>query len=256
MIHPTAVIDPGAQLGQEVHIGPYSVIGAHVVLKDRVKIGAHSVVEGHTVIDEETQVYHFVSLGQAPQDLHYAGEPTRLEIGKRCLIREYASLHVGTVAGGGITRVGNDCMLMCYVHVAHDCQLGDRIIMANGATLAGHVEIGDMANIGGLTAVHQFVRIGRNAFIGGASAISMDVVPFAMAAGNRASITGVNVIGMRRSGFSEEVIKAVRKAHRLIFQSNLRLEPAIEEVNRQFSDVSQVQLVVKFLQSSTRGICR
>ncbi|MBF0296251.1 MAG: acyl-ACP--UDP-N-acetylglucosamine O-acyltransferase [Magnetococcales bacterium] len=255
-IHPTAVVDPGAELGVGVRIGPYAVIGPQVVLHDKVDVGAHAVIDGRSEIGQATRVFSFASIGQDPQDSHYGGEPTRVEIGKRCAIREYVSIHRGTEGGGGLTRVGNDCMIMAYAHVAHDCRVGDHVIMANGATLAGHVEIQDYAVIGGLTAIHQFARIGRNAFIGGASAISMDVLPFVSAAGNRAKITGVNVVGLRRHGFSEEVIKAIRQAYRIVFRSNLRMEQAIEELERHLSSCVEIQYLLEFLQSGQRGICR
>ncbi|MBF0142644.1 MAG: acyl-ACP--UDP-N-acetylglucosamine O-acyltransferase [Magnetococcales bacterium] len=256
MIHPTAVVDKRAQLGIDVEIGPYSVVGPDVILEDHVRLGAHVVVEGDTRIGSKTVVSSFASLGHPPQDIHYAGEATKVEVGSGCAIREYVSIHRGTPKGGGLTRVGDHCMVMAYAHIAHDCRVGDHVIMANATTLAGHVEVQDFANIGGLTAVHQFARIGQYAFVGGASAISMDVVPFASAAGNRARITGVNVVGMRRGGFSEEVIKLVRQAHRTIFRSNLRLEEAIEEVSRRFSSLPEIESLLEFLQTGQRGICR
>lgn len=256
MIHATAVVDPGAKLEKDVRIGPYAVVGANVTLGANVEVGSHAVIEGHTSVGAESRICNFASIGQAPQDIHYANEPTRVEIGKNCWIREFVSIHRGTEKGGGLTRVGDHCMIMAYAHVAHDCRVGDYVVMVNSATLAGHVEVQDYAVIGGLTAVHQFARIGRNAFIGGASAISMDVVPFASAAGNRARITGVNVVGLRRNGFSEDVIKTIRQAHRIVFRSNLRLEQAIEEVERQFSTSLEVQCLLEFLQTGQRGICR
>ncbi|MBF0453500.1 MAG: acyl-ACP--UDP-N-acetylglucosamine O-acyltransferase [Magnetococcales bacterium] len=256
LIHPTAVVSAGAQIGKNVRISAYAVIGPDVHLMDGVEVGPHAVIDGHTTIGSHSRIFNFASVGLEPQDMGYKGEPTRVEIGKGCLIREFVSVHRGTSKGGGLTRVGDGCMLMAYSHVAHDCRVGDQVIMANGATLAGHVEIQEQAIIGGLTAIHQFARVGRNSFIGGASAISMDVVPFASAAGNRAKITGVNVVGLRRSGYSEETIKAIRHAHRLIFRSNLRLEQAIAEIESHFASVVEVQCVLEFLQTGQRGICR
>lgn len=256
LIHSTAVVDAKAELGVEVQIGPYAVIGPHVVLHDKVVVGAHAVIDGRSEIGNDSQIFSFASIGMPPQDSHYGGEPTRVEIGKRCAIREYVSIHRGTEDGGGLTRVGNDCMIMAYAHVAHDCRVGDHVIMANGVTLAGHVELQDSSVIGGLTAIHQFARIGRNAFIGGASAVSMDVLPFMSAAGNRAKITGVNVVGLRRQGFSEEIIKAIRQAYRIVFRSNLRMEQAVEELERHLSACVEVQCVLEFLQTGQRGICR
>ncbi|MEO5355242.1 MAG: acyl-ACP--UDP-N-acetylglucosamine O-acyltransferase [Magnetococcus sp. XQGC-1] len=255
-VHPTAVISRGAEIGRGVRIGPYAVVGQNVRLAAGVEVGPHAVIDGHTTVGKNTKVFSFASIGLEPQDIHYQGEPTRVEIGANCQIREFVSIHRGTESGGGLTRVGDGCMLMAYAHVAHDCRVDDQVIMANGATLAGHVEIQDHAVIGGLTAIHQFARVGRNAFIGGASAVSMDVAPFASAAGNRARVTGVNVVGLRRGGFSEEVIKAVRQAHRLVFRSNLRLEQAIEEVEKAYSSFAEVQCFLEFLQTGQRGICR
>ncbi|MEO5326900.1 MAG: acyl-ACP--UDP-N-acetylglucosamine O-acyltransferase [Magnetococcus sp. THC-1_WYH] len=255
-IHPTAVVSGQTRLGDGVRIGPYAVVGADVVLDDEVEVGPHAVIDGHTVIGKKTRIFNFASVGLDPQDVHYRGEPTRVEIGDGCQIREFVSIHRGTESGGGLTRVGDDCMLMAYSHVAHDCRVGDKVVMANGATLAGHVEIQDHAVIGGLTAIHQFARIGRNAFIGGASAVSMDVVPFLSAAGNRARVTGVNVVGLRRGGFSEETITAIRQAHRIVFRSNLRLEQAVEELEKNFSAIPEVQWMLEFLQTGQRGFCR
>ncbi|MBF0187218.1 MAG: acyl-ACP--UDP-N-acetylglucosamine O-acyltransferase [Magnetococcales bacterium] len=255
-IHRTAVVEEGAILGDDVVIGPYAVIGPDVVLGKNVNIGAQAVIEGDTTIGDGSRVSSFAAIGLEPQDLGYSDEPTKVEIGKRCSIREFVSIHRGTVKGGGLTRVRDDCMIMAYCHVAHDCRVGERVVMANGATLAGHVEIQDDAVIGGLTAIHQFARIGRYAFIGGASAVSMDIVPFSSAAGNRCKITGVNVVGLRRHGFSEETIKTIRKAHRTIFRSNLRLEQAIEELEKSLSHSVEVQKLLEFIQTSQRGLCR
>ncbi len=256
LIHSTAVVNKGSEVGKNVKIGAYAVIGPNVQLLDGVEVGPHAVIDGHTTIGKNSRIFNFASIGLDPQDIGYKGEPTRVEIGENCQIREFVSIHRGTEKGGGLTRVGDGCMLMAYSHVAHDCRVGERVVMANGVTLAGHVEIQEQAIIGGLTAVHQFARIGRNTFIGGASAISMDVVPFASAAGNRAKITGVNVVGLRRGGYSEEVIKAIRQAHRLIFRANMRLEQAVAEIESQSSNIPEVQCVLEFLQSGQRGICR
>ncbi len=255
-IHETAVVGAGTRMGQGVRVGAYAVVGPNVVLDDEVEIGPHAVIDGHTSVGKRTRIFSFASVGLDPQDIHYRGEPTRVEIGDDCQIREFVSINRGTESGGGLTRVGNGCMLMAYTHVAHDCRVGNRVVMANGATLAGHVEIQDYAVIGGLTAIHQFARIGRNAFIGGASAVSMDVVPFLSAAGNRARLMGVNVVGLRRSGFSEEAISAIRQAHRIVFRANLRLEQAIEELEKKFAATFEVQCMLEFLQTGQRGFCR
>ncbi|OSM05167.1 acyl-ACP--UDP-N-acetylglucosamine O-acyltransferase [Magnetofaba australis] len=254
-IHATAVVDPGAQLADGCIVGPYAVIGPNAQLAKNVEVAAHAVIEGHVEIGEESKVFSFATIGSAPQDIHYADEPTRVVIGKRCMIREYVSINRGTEAGGGLTRVGSDCMIMAYSHIAHDCRVDDHVIMANGATLAGHVELQEHAVIGGLTAIHQFARVGRHAFIGGASAVSLDVAPYASAAGNRAKVTGVNVVGLRRRGFSEEAIKSIRKAHRMVFRDNLRLEQALSEIEK-CCDTPEVVHFLEFLQSSQRGICR
>ncbi|ABK44359.1 acyl-[acyl-carrier-protein]--UDP-N-acetylglucosamine O-acyltransferase [Magnetococcus marinus MC-1] len=256
-VHPTAVVESAAQLGEGAIVGPYAVIGPDVVIGKGVEVGAHAVIQGHTVVGDGSVISSFSSIGLPPQDLGYKGEPTRVEIGQRCQIREYVSIHRGTPKGGGLTRVGDDCMIMAYSHVAHDCRVGDHVIMANGATLAGHVEIQEYAVIGGLTAIHQFARIGRHGFIGGASAVSMDVIPFASAAGNRTKVTGVNVVGLRRRGFSEEAIKAIRHCHRLIFRSGLRLEQALESIEKDpIIHFPEVVSILEFIQTSQRGICR
>lgn len=256
MIHPTAIIEAGAVLGQDVRVGPFSIIGPQVVLQDRVEVLSHAVVNGHTVIGEGSRIGAFCGIGLPPQDIHYQDEPTRVEVGRGCDIREYVTIHRGTVKGGGLTRVGEQCMLMAYAHIAHDCKVGSHVIMANAATLGGHVEIQDYAGIGGLTAVHQFARIGRYAFVGGASAVSMDVIPFSSVAGNRAKYFGINVVGLRRAGFAAEAVKSIRLAHRVVFQANLRLEHAVEELERQFPDSPDVQAILEFIQASQRGICR
>ncbi|MEG3640916.1 acyl-ACP--UDP-N-acetylglucosamine O-acyltransferase [Magnetococcus sp. PR-3] len=256
-VHATAVVESGAQLGEDASIGPYAVIGSDVVIDKGVEVGAHAVIQGHTHVGEDSVISSFSAIGLPPQDLGYQGEPTRVEIGKRCQIREYVSIHRGTEKGGGLTRVANDCMIMAYAHVAHDCRVGEHVIMANGATLAGHVELQEYAVIGGLTAIHQFARIGRHCFIGGASAVSMDVIPYASAAGNRAKVTGVNVVGLRRRGFSEEAIKAIRRTHRLILRAGLRLEQALEEIEKDpIIHFPEVVAILEFIQNSQRGICR
>ncbi|MBF0589122.1 MAG: acyl-ACP--UDP-N-acetylglucosamine O-acyltransferase [Magnetococcales bacterium] len=255
-IHETAVIEAGAEIGADVKIAPYVVIGPNVTLGAGVEVGPHAVIEGHTRIGAKSRISSFAAIGLEPQDMDYDDQPTLVEIGESCSIREFVTIHRGTEKGGGLTRVGNHCMIMAYCHVAHDCRVGDHVTMANGATLAGHVEIQEYAVIGGLTAIHQFARIGRNAFVGGASAISMDVMPYMSAAGNRSRVTGVNVVGLRRHGFSEESIKLIRKAHRLVFRSNLRLEQAVEQIERDLSPIKEVQYLLEFIQSSQRGICR
>lgn len=216
-IHPTAIVEPGAQLADDVVIGPYCCVGPDVQLDAGVELGAHVVIAGHTRIGKGTRVYPYASLGQPPQHLGYKGEPTRLEIGERNVIREYVTFNVGTVHGGEVTRIGNDGFFMVGAHVAHDCQVGNRVIMANNATLGGHVTLGDYVVVGGLSAIHQFVRIGAHVMIGGASAVAHDVIPFALAVGNRASLAGLNVVGLKRREFTREQIIAIRKAYDMLF---------------------------------------
>ncbi len=255
-VHPSAVIDEGAKIGPEVTIEPYVVIGPHVVLDEGVEVGPHAVIQGRTRIGARSRISSFAAIGLEPQDMGYKGEETLVEIGADCSVREFVTIHRGTEKGGGLTYVGNACMIMAYCHVAHDCRVSDHVTMANGATLAGHVEIQERAVIGGLTAIHQFARIGRNAFVGGASAVSMDVVPYMSAAGNRSRVTGVNVVGLRRQGFSEEDIKVIRRAHRIVFRSNLRLEQALEQVERELPPIKAIQCLLEFIHTSQRGICR
>jgi UDP-N-acetylglucosamine acyltransferase len=211
-IHPTAVIAEGARIGEGCRIGPYCVIGPDVVLGEGCELGPHVVIDGHTSLGPGCRLFPFASLGQPPQDLRYRGEATRLEIGARTVIREYASLSPGTPHGGGVTRVGSDCYLMINSHIGHDCRVGDRVIMANCVSLAGHVEVGDGANIGGLSGIHQRVRIGRGAMIGGLSAVSADVVPHGMVAGDRARLIGLNLVGLKRAGHDRPTLAGLRAA--------------------------------------------
>lgn len=216
-IDPRAIVAPGAQLGDGVVIGPWCTVGPDVVLGPRVRLISHAVVDGHTRIGEDATVYPFATIGLAPQDLKYKGEPTHTEIGPRAVIREHVTIHRGTVTGTGITRVGAGCLLMAVVHVAHDCALGDGVVIANNVVMGGHVEIGDGAVIGGSAAIHQFVRIGRGAMVGGVSGVEADVIPFGMVLGNRARLNGLNVIGLRRRGMARASIAAFRRAVRDLF---------------------------------------
>jgi UDP-N-acetylglucosamine acyltransferase len=216
-LHPTAIVEPGARIAEDAVVGAYSCIGGDVELAAGVSIGAHVVVTGRTSIGEGTQVYPYASLGQPPQHLGYKGEPTRLEIGRRNIIREQVTINIGTAAGGGVTRVGDDGFFMVGAHVAHDCQIGKKVIMANNATLGGHVSLGDHVVVGGLAAIHQHVRVGTHAMIAGMSALGRDVVPFGVAVGNRAALRGINAIGLRRRGFSHDEIHAIRRAFEALF---------------------------------------
>jgi UDP-N-acetylglucosamine acyltransferase len=216
-IHPTAVVEPGAEIADDVSIGAYSCIGPAVVLEAGVEVASHVVIAGRTRVGAGTSIYPFVSLGQPPQYLAYRGEPTRLEIGRRNIIREHVTMNTGTENGGRVTSIGDDGFFMVGVHIAHDCHIGSQVIMANNATIGGHVSLGDQVVVGGLAAIHQFVRVGSHAMVAGASALGRDVIPFALAVGNRAVLSGLNVVGLRRRGFSRGDIAALRQAYDAIF---------------------------------------
>lgn len=259
-IHATAVVAPGAVVHETASIGPYSVIEADVSIGADTIVDAHAVISGHTSIGSRNHIGSFTSIGTSPQDMHYKGEPTELIIGDDNQIREYVSIHRGTVAGNGRTLIGNNNMLMAYTHVAHDCSIGNHVIMANVATLAGHVEVGDYVNLGGLVAVHQFCRIGDYTYIGGMSGISMDVPPYVILSGtrNRMRISGINKIGMRRNGISREVISCLEQSFKIIFRSSPQalLVDNLEETRLAFPDCSEVQNLVNFFKSSTRGVVK
>lgn len=262
-IHPTAIVDPGAQLAPDVQVGPYAVIGPHVTVGAGTTIGAHCVIEGHTTIGRDNRIWQFSSIGGAPQDMKYAGEPTRLEIGDRNTIREFCTFNCGTAQDIGVTRVGHDNWIMAYVHIAHDVQLGSRCILANNATLAGHVHVGDWVIIGGLTGVHQFVKIGAHAMAGFQTALTQDVPPYMMVDGNPSKVHGFNVEGLRRRGFSAERIAQVKQLHRLLYRNGLTLEQSKAEIaalrdtlaagDERIGDISAM---LDFLAASRRGIVR
>lgn len=257
MIHPTAVIDPSAEIGPGVRIGPYSIIGPGVRIGEGTQIGAHVVIDRWTTIGKNCQIYHHASIGTPPQHVRYRGEETYVVIGDNCVIREFVTIHRGTSFGGGETRLGDNNFIMAYAHVAHDCRLGNSVVMANGAQLAGHVVVEDHAVIGGLSAVHQFVRIGRYAFVGGATAVPKDIPPYVTASGVRARLYGINVLNLRRNGFPEEVIRALKRAYRIIFRSSRPLKDCIEEVkNSDLYQLPEVRYLVEFLEDSKRGITR
>ena len=256
-IHPTAVVDPAATLGNDVSIGPYCVVGPHAELCDRVSLMAHVVVDGHTRVGEATRIYPFASVGLPPQDLKYADEPSRLLIGRDNIIREHVTLHTGTRNGKMETRVGDGCMFMVGVHVAHDCRIGNRVIMANNATLGGHVEIGDHAIIGGLSAIHQFVRIGAHAMIGGMTGVEQDVIPFGLAVGERGHLAGLNITGLKRRGFDREEIHALRSTFKLLFETSGELAQRIELMTGRHLEYPAVRLLVDFVrQDSERRILK
>lgn len=255
-IHATAVVDAAARLGDGVTVGPFAVIGADVAIGDDTEVGPHVVVTGHTTIGARCRFTGQSSIGSAPQDLKYGGGPTRLEIGDDNIVREFVTMNRATEQGGGVTRVGSHGMFMAYAHVAHDCSVGDHVVMANAATLAGHVTIEDHAIVGGLVAVHQFVRVGESAILGGGSMVSLDIVPFSMAAGDRAMLSGLNLIGLRRRGFSTQTIAALRAAYRTVFRSGLRLQDALEALRADAVDEPRVGQLLRFIEQSQRGICR
>ena len=255
-IHETAVVHENARLGQDCHIGPFCNIGGDVTLGDKVRLDSHVVIDGQTIIGDETHVFPFVSIGLGPQDLKYAGEPTSTEIGKRNNIREFVTIHRGTAGGGGITRIGDDNLLMAQAHVAHDCQLGNEIIMANAATLAGHVEIADKASVGAYSGVHQFCRVGYEAFIGGYSVVVKDALPFATIQGNHAKCYGLNSVGMRRRGYARETIKLLDHAFHLLLSAKLNTTQAVERIRGEISNCAEVDLLVKFIESSKRGVVK
>jgi UDP-N-acetylglucosamine acyltransferase len=259
-IHPTAIVNSAAALDGSVEVGAYSVVGPDVVIGAGTKIGPHVVIEGYTTIGRDNTFFQFSSIGAAPQDKKYGGEPTRLEIGDRNTIREFCTFNLGTVQDVGVTRIGNDNWIMAYVHIAHDSQLGNNIILANNATLAGHVHLDDWVFLGGFTTVHQFCRIGAHAMTAFTSAVSQDVPPFVTVAGNRASPAGINTEGLRRRGFTSDQITAIRRAYKLIYKSGLSLQEAKaalanEEITTPDS-APHLRLMREFLENNTRGIAR
>jgi len=255
-IHPTAIVDPAAELDSSVSVGPYTIIGPHVRIGAGTTVGPHTVIEGHTTIGRDNRIFQFASLGAIPQDKKYAGEPCELVIGDRNLIREFVTFNIGSPGGGGVTRVGNDNWLMAYVHLAHDCQVGSHTIFANCTQLAGHVTIEDWVILGGFSAVHQFVRIGAHAFTGMGSAMSQDVPPYVTAAGNLASPHGLNTRGLSRRGFSAEAIAAIKRAYRTVYRSGLSLEDAKRQLAAPAAEFPEVRYFLEFLDRSKRGIIR
>ncbi|MEN8195136.1 MAG: acyl-ACP--UDP-N-acetylglucosamine O-acyltransferase [Pseudomonadota bacterium] len=251
-IHETAVVDAAAKIGTDVSIGPYCVVGPDVTLGDGAVLKAHVVVDGLTKIGDGTQIYPFASIGLPPQDLKYAGEKSMLIIGRNNVIREYVTMNPGTEGGGMETRVGDNGLFMIGTHVAHDCEVGNHVIMANNATLAGHVSVGDFAVIGGLAAVHQFVRIGEHAMIGGLSGVEHDVIPFGSVMGERASLSGLNIIGLKRRGFDRDTIHGIRAAYRELFAAGGTLEERLAKVAGEFADNTVVQQVAAFIHADSR----
>lgn len=256
MIHPTAIIDPKAELAEDVSVGPYSVIDADVQIGGGCIIGPHVVVRGPSVIGKSNKIYQFASVGEDPQDKKYGQEITYLEIGDANIIREYCTIHRGTAQDKGITRVGSHNLLMAYVHVAHDCVIGDNVVMANGASLAGHVDLDDFAILGGFTLVHQFSRIGRHSFSAMGSSISRDIPPYVMVGGRPTKPFGINSVGLERKGFSAESIREIRRAYKTIYKAGLRLEEATGILESMAESTPEINYLVEFVQKSERGILR
>jgi UDP-N-acetylglucosamine acyltransferase len=256
MIHPTAIIDPAAELDSNVTVGPYAVIGGHVRIGRGTSVGAHAVIDGWTDIGQDNRIFHLASIGGIPQDLKYRGEKTWLRIGSGNTFREFVTIHPGTVTGDGETTIGDGNLFMAYCHAAHDCHIGDNVIMANGATLAGHVRVEEYAILGGLTAIHQHVVIGAHVMIGGGAMVGQDVPPYTIATGDRARLRGLNLVGLRRRGFTEETIAVLKKAYRILVFSRLRIPEALERIRNELPGLPEVARFVEFIEKSERGICR
>jgi UDP-N-acetylglucosamine acyltransferase len=254
--HPTAIVSPSAKIGADCYIGAFSIIGDEVEIAANVRLDSHVVVDGRTFIDTETHVFPFVSIGLAPQDLKYGGEMTDTRIGKRNQIREFVTIHRGTSNGGGLTRIGDDNLLMAQAHVAHDCNLGNEIIMANAATLAGHVTIYDKASVGAYSGVHQFCRVGREAFVGGYSVVVKDALPFAISQGNHAKCYGLNRVGMKRKDYPKETIEKLHHAYHLLLNAKLNTTQAVERIEAEITDCEEVNYLVDFIKSSQRGVVK
>lgn len=256
MIHSTAIIDREADLDTTVTIGPYSIVKDNVTIGPGTVIGSHVTIDRYTEIGADCRIFNHASIGAAPQALKYQGEKTYLKVGRGTVIREFTTLNRGTAFGGGVTEVGENNFLMAYTHVAHDCKTGKGVIMANNATLAGHITCEDYATIGGLVAIHQFVRIGAYAYVGGKSAVVKDIPPYVIAAGDRARLHGLNNVGLKRHGFSKEALLSLKRAYRIIFRIGLTLNEAIERVSAEMGQIPEVTILIKFIQNSSRGVTR
>ena len=255
-IHPTAVVSPGARVGYDCFIGPYCTVGDEVQLADGVRLESHCVVDGRTTIGAGTQVFPFVSIGLASQDLKYKGEPSETRIGERNKIREFVTIHRGTAGGGMLTKIGDDCLIMAQAHVAHDCRVGGGVIMANAATLAGHVEVEAGANIGAYSGVHQFCRVGREAYVGGYSVVVKDALPFALTVGNHARCYGLNTVGMKRRNYPKETIDALHHAFRLLLSAKLNTTQALARIRAEVQGSAEVEELVRFIETSERGVVK
>ncbi len=255
-IHPSAIVHEAARIGRNCYIGAYCIVGAEIVLGDRVRLESHCHVDGRTTIGDDTRIFPFVSIGLAPQDLKYKGEPTSTRIGRRNAIREFVTIHRGTDGGGGLTEVGDDCLLMAQAHVAHDCFIGDNVIMANGATLAGHVRIAAGATIGAYSGVHQFCRVGREAFVGGYSVVVKDALPFARTVGNHARCYGLNSTGVKRRGYPQATRDALHRAFHLLLAARLNTTQAIARIEAEIRNIAEVDELIQFIKTSERGVIK
>lgn len=256
MIHPTAIVSPEAEIGTDVFIGPYAIIGENVRIGDGTRIGPHATIDPFVTIGPGCRIFQFASIGAAPQALKFEGEETWVHIGRDTVVREFVTINRGTAFGGGATVVGEKNFLMAYSHIAHDCKTGREVILANAATLAGHIEIEDYVTVGGLVAIHQFVRIGKYAYVGGKSAVVKDVPPYVIAAGDRATLHGLNKVGLQRRGLSDAALSALKKTYRILFRIGLTINEAIERVNAEIEPLPEVVHFVDFIKSSSRGITR
>jgi UDP-N-acetylglucosamine acyltransferase len=255
-IHSTAIVSPEASLEEGVEIGPYSIIGPGVIIGKNTSIAPHVVIEGPTEIGENCRIFQFAAIGAVPQDLKFEGEECKVIIGNNNTIREFVTIHKATAADIGKTVIGDNNLLMAYCHVAHNCELGNNIVMSNAVNLAGHIQVEDHAIIGGLTGIHQFTKVGCHSMISGASAVTQDVAPYVLAAGNHATLFGLNIIGLKRRGFPEETLNGLKDAYRIIFRSSLLRADAIERVKREISKSPEVDHLIEFIEKSERGICR
>ena len=256
MIHPTAIVDPAAEIGEDVTIGPYTIIGADVALGSGTVVNSHAVIKGPTRIGSDNRIFQFASVGEDPQDKKYGGEPTVLEIGHRNVIREFTTIHRGTIQEQGVTHIGDDNLFMAYTHVAHDCVIGNRVIMANAASLAGHVQVDDFAILGGFSLVHQFCRIGQYSFSAMGSVISRDIPPYVMVGGRPTKPHGINSVGLERQGFGSEALRQIKKAYKIIYKAGFKLEEAINLLREMAVEYPEIAPLVEFLQNTGRSIVR
>jgi UDP-N-acetylglucosamine acyltransferase len=256
MIHPSAIIHPKAEIDTDVEIGPYTIIAENVTIGSGTVIGPHVVVDPYVSIGPDCHIFQYASVGAQPQAIKFKGEITYVKIGRGTVVREFATINRGTAFGTGVTEIGEDNLLMAYCHVAHDCQTGRRVILANNATLAGHIVIGDYVTVGGLVAIHQFVRIGEYAYVGGKSAVPKDIPPYVIAAGDRAKLYGLNRVGLKRYGFPESTVKALKKVYRIFFRIGITLNEAIERAQAEVDHLPEVNIFINFIKSSQRGVTR